>query len=276
MTSSRIRFAGRGNSRLAYRISGGWEDAPVVFLHDLLFTQSAFSAMSTPGLAVDLRGHGASASVANQWIAITELADDLTAVLDATGAEAAGLVGHGLGGAIAIEFARKLPNRVRALILIEPDLPAALDHDLDRGARTIRDELRTSDRDAGEAAYKGLIDKALDGYLLPRFGVGWRANASKMRLAAIRRNASALAGMLPALDAYSPARAEIASIATPAVLLTGPDAAIIDRLIAARLAALLPNAEQAEFAFFDRLNDPFGGGSAHVLDEFVRESSKRA
>jgi pimeloyl-ACP methyl ester carboxylesterase len=269
MTPSRIRFALRRNSRLAYRASGAWEERPAVFLHDLLFTQTAFSALAAPGLAVDLRGHGASASLANQWIAVTELADDLAAVLDAESIESAHLVGHGLGGAIAVEFARKHPNRARSLVLIEPNLPAVLDHDLDRGARSIRDELRASDRDAGEAAYKGLIDKALDGYLAPRFGPDWRDGAAKARSAAIRRSAGALAGMLPALDAYAPSRADLAQIATPTLVLIGPDASPINQLIAARLTALLPNAERAEFPLADRLNDPFGGESASLLDEVL-------
>lgn len=274
MTPSRIRFALRRNSRLAYRAFGEWAEAPVIFLHDLLFTQSAFAALSTPGYAVDLRGHGASASLANQWIAISELADDVTAVLDAEGATAAHLVGHGLGAAIAVEFARKFPERTRSLVLIEPNLPAVLDADLDRGVRSLRDELRTGDRDAGEAAYKGLIDKALDSYLAPRFGDDWRVGAAKARVAAIRRNAGALAGMLPALDAYAPARADLAQITIPAALLIGPDAAPIHQFIAVRLVALLPNAAQAEFTFSDRLNDPFGGDAAIALAGFLQEKMR--
>jgi pimeloyl-ACP methyl ester carboxylesterase len=274
MSSSRIRFAVRRNSRLAYRAGGELGERPAVFLHDLLFTQTAFSALSTPGLAVDLRGHGASASLANQWIAITELSDDLAAVLDAESIDSAHLVGHGLGGAIAIEFARKFPDRARSLILIEPNLPAVLDHDLDRGARTIREELRSNDREAGTADYKGLIDKALDSYHGPRFGSAWRANAAKSRMAAIRRNAGALAGMLPALDAYTPTRADLAQIQAPTLVLAGLDASPINQLIAARLAALLPNAERAEFAFFDRLNDPFGGETAAMLAGILIEKTR--
>lgn len=269
--AGKTRFALRRNSRLAYRAVGDGDEAPLLFLHDLLFSQSAFASVALPRLAVDLRGHGASASVANQWIAVSELADDVAAVLDAERAGAARLVGHGLGGTIAVEFARRFPDRARSLVLIEPNLSALLDGDPDRGVRSMRDELRTSDREAGEAAYKGLIDKALDGYLGARAGFDWRASVSKARMAAIRRHAGALPGMLPALDAYAVARADLAATTARTLLLIGPDASAIDRLVGDRLAAWLPSAEQADFAFGDRLNDPFGGESAHELTERLRQ-----
>jgi len=207
--AGKIRFAARKNSRVAYRINGAPGREPVVFLHDLLFTQSVFAAIETPGLVPDLRGHGASATLANQWYSLAELADDVAAILDAENAPSAHLVGHGLGGTIAFEFAKKHPGRSRSLTLIEPNLYAVLEKDLDRGARTLREERRTSDRAAGDAAYKQLVDKSLDGYLTPRFGADWRSRASKGRSGAIRRNAGALAGMLPALDSFTPSRADI-------------------------------------------------------------------
>ena len=52
----KIRFAARKNSRVAYRINGSSGQAPVVYLHDLLFTQSVYASLSTPGLVPDLRG----------------------------------------------------------------------------------------------------------------------------------------------------------------------------------------------------------------------------
>lgn len=265
----------RKHSRLAYRASGTEDETPAVLLHDLLFTQSVFAGLSTPGLIPDLRGHGASASLANQWVSMSELADDVAAVLDAEAAPFAHLVGHGLGGSVAIEFARKHPDRVRSLTLIEPAVAALLENDLDRGARSLRDERRARDRAAGDAAYKGLIDRALDDYLIPRFGPNWRADATKARMAAIRRNAGAMAGMLPALDSFTPSRADMQRIAAPVVLLAGPDAAPVDQLVIARLASNLPHVDVRPWSFADRLNDPFGGESAAILAGVIAEAMTR-
>ncbi len=272
-SAGKIRFAVRKNSRVAYRVTGTWDDAPVLFLHDLLFTHSVFAGLAVPGLIPDLRGHGASATLANQWYSMAELADDVAAILDAEGAPFAHLAGHGLGGSIAFEFARRRPDRVQSLTLIEPNIPAILDNDLDRGARALRDERRTSDRAAGEAAYKQLTDKALDSYLNPRFGPDWRTRATKSRIAAIRRNAGALSGMLPALDSFAPSRGDVQGITTPTLLLVGADAAPVDQLGIARLGVYLPNARTESFGFSDRLNEPFAGEAgaalASILERFV-------
>jgi pimeloyl-ACP methyl ester carboxylesterase len=274
-TASRIRFAMRKHSRLAYRGAGGENDAPVVLLHDLLFTQSVFASIQMPGLFPDARGHGASATLANQWISMAELADDLAAVLDAEAMPSAHIGGHGLGGAIAFAFAQRHPKRVRSLLLIEPALPSLLDNDLDRGARELRDERRATDRAAGDAAYKGLTDAALDGVLTPRMGPEWRARATKARMAAIRRNAGALAGMLPALDAFTPTRSDARLVAAPTTLLAGPDAAPVEQLVIARLAQAMPDAEVRPWAFADRLNDPFGGNSATLIEAILRDVINR-
>lgn len=270
-----IRFATRKHSRLAYRATGELGEVPVVLLHDLLFTQSAFAAIPISGLCPDLRGHGASATLANQWISLAELADDLAAILDAEAAPVAHLAGHGLGGTIAFAFAQRHPARVRSLLLIEPALPSLLDNDLDRGARSLRDERRSTDRAAGDAAYKGLTDAALDGYLNPRRGPDWRARATKARMAAIRRNAGALAGMLPALDAFTPTRGDAQGATAPTVLLVGADASPVDQLVVARLAQAMPNAESRPWEFADRLNDPFGGNAATSLTMILEELTSR-
>lgn len=49
----------------------------------------------------------------------TETAD-FAAVLDALGWDAAHLVGHSLGGYYALQFARRLPDRVRGALIVDP------------------------------------------------------------------------------------------------------------------------------------------------------------
>lgn len=67
-------------------------------------------------LAPDLPGHGRSAGVSRQ--SVQEYAADLIAFLDTLGIFSAVLVGHSLGGAIALETALQHPTQVIALALI--------------------------------------------------------------------------------------------------------------------------------------------------------------
>ncbi|MGH7003914.1 MAG: alpha/beta fold hydrolase [Alphaproteobacteria bacterium] len=67
-------------------------------------------------LAVDLPGHGRSDGPALETI--EALADWVFDLLDAAGVASAALVGHSMGGLIALEAAARRPQRVRALALL--------------------------------------------------------------------------------------------------------------------------------------------------------------
>jgi 3-oxoadipate enol-lactonase len=85
----------------------------------------------------DQRGHGRSASpaAAYRWC---DHAADLAAVIAATGAAPAHLVGVSKGGGIALELALRRPELVRSLVLIAPLVP---DYPLTEGLRTSFREL---------------------------------------------------------------------------------------------------------------------------------------
>jgi 3-oxoadipate enol-lactonase len=65
----------------------------------------------------DLRGHGRSGAAAGAF-SLTDLAEDLGAVLDDVDVDRAVVLGHSAGGVIAMRFALDHPNRVAALILV--------------------------------------------------------------------------------------------------------------------------------------------------------------
>jgi pimeloyl-ACP methyl ester carboxylesterase len=65
---------------------------------------------------VDNRGTGRSDRAAGSF-AITDMADDIAAVLDAAGARRAHVVGASLGGMVAQELAISYPQRVNGLVL---------------------------------------------------------------------------------------------------------------------------------------------------------------
>lgn len=107
-------------------LEAGPEDAPViVFLHgwggDLTgfgLVQAALAdAFRT--VALDLPGHGGSTKTLARGD-LAELAAAVAATLEALGISGASIVGHSLGGAVAVELARSAPQRVAALTLIAP------------------------------------------------------------------------------------------------------------------------------------------------------------
>ena len=74
-------------------------------------------------LAVDLRGHGASSRPGAYSVAL--MAADVASLLDAVGGAAVDLVGHSLGGLVALRVAAGRPDRVRRLVLEDVGMPHA-------------------------------------------------------------------------------------------------------------------------------------------------------
>jgi pyruvate dehydrogenase E2 component (dihydrolipoamide acetyltransferase) len=112
-----------GGIAINYVAMGEGGGVPVVFLHgfggDLnnwMFNQPELAA-GRATYALDLPGHGASAKrVADGSVA--GLAGVVAGFLDALAIEKAHLVGHSLGGAIALALALERPDRVAALSLV--------------------------------------------------------------------------------------------------------------------------------------------------------------
>ncbi len=73
--------------------------------------------------AYDLRGHGRSELLPTGY-SIPQMADDLVALLDHLGLERVHLLGHSFGGAIALLFAHRHPERVHSVILADTRLRA--------------------------------------------------------------------------------------------------------------------------------------------------------
>jgi len=255
----RTRFAHGGAARLAYDpgdpSAAAAGVAVVVLLHPLLGDRRSLAALGAalaePGaparrtIVPEARGHGASAGLAGRRLGLTDLAADLLAVLAAEGVGAAHLVGQGLGAAIAFEVARRRPERVRSLTLLEPPLWGLLAGDPDPTARAAAAAARATAETAADLADKGQTDRALDVLLDGAWGRDWRERLPRSRLAAVRRHAGALAGALTALAAYPLTPADAAAIAVPALVAHGADAVPLDRLVAERLVAALPGARLA-------------------------------
>jgi pimeloyl-ACP methyl ester carboxylesterase len=115
------------NGKSAFAATGGREFNPalpaVVLIHGAGFDHSAWALHSRyfahhghSVLAPDLPGHGRSAGPALRSIA--EMADWIAALLDATRAAKAQLIGHSMGSLIALETSARHPAKVSALVMI--------------------------------------------------------------------------------------------------------------------------------------------------------------
>jgi pyruvate dehydrogenase E2 component (dihydrolipoamide acetyltransferase) len=112
LPSGRVRYAKRGEG-----------NAAIVLIHGLggdldnwLFNIDALAAEANV-YALDLPGHGQSSkNIADPTL--HGLAQELIAFMDEVGIDHAHLVGHSLGGAIAMQTAVDSPGRVRSLALI--------------------------------------------------------------------------------------------------------------------------------------------------------------
>ncbi len=105
---------------------GGDGSVPVVFIHSLAGNTQQWSAQlshirtTRRAVALDLRGHGQSLSPANGDYAIDSMAQDVQTVIDQLGIERFILVGHSMGGSVAVAYAGAYPQRVAGLLLADP------------------------------------------------------------------------------------------------------------------------------------------------------------
>jgi pimeloyl-ACP methyl ester carboxylesterase len=106
---------------------GGRGTPPVLFVHSLAGSAGHWSAAlahcraARRAVALDLRGHGGSAAPPDRAAyAIEALAGDVAAVADALGLQRFALVGHSMGGGVALAYAGAHPERVDRLLLLDP------------------------------------------------------------------------------------------------------------------------------------------------------------
>lgn len=118
-----MSFLDRAGVRIFYEVRGR---GPALLLTHGFSASSAMYAQNVDALARthtvitwDLRGHGQSDSPADPAAYSTPLSvGDMTALLDAAGAERAVIAGHSLGGFLSLELHLAQRARVAALILI--------------------------------------------------------------------------------------------------------------------------------------------------------------
>lgn len=169
----------RDRVTLHYRVAGAGEPT-LMLIHGWSCNQTFWApqiaafAGQFRVVTLDLAGHGRSAAATDQrpW-SMADLAGDVEAVADAIGAESVMLVGHSMGGAVAVEAAIRMGPRCRFILGVDtfdeaafygarpPDEIAArrriFEHDF---AGTMRGMVRNI---TGETANAAVIDAIGDG-----------------------------------------------------------------------------------------------------------------
>ncbi|MGW1028139.1 alpha/beta fold hydrolase [Streptomyces sp. NPDC002577] len=237
---------------------GPSDGLPVVLIHGHPFNRSLWAPQATALVAAgyrvitpDLRGYGDS-DVTPGKVFLSDFADDIAALLGQLGVERAVVGGVSMGGQIAMEFQRRHPLRVRALVLSDTSAPAETDAGKEFRNR-LADRLLAEGMD-GYAAE--VIDKMLAAYNVAAMPDVAAHVLGMMRATDPRGAAAALRGRAERPD-Y---RDTLATVEVPVLIVVGADdvytpvgdAEDIHRLVPhAALAVIekaghLPCAEQPE------------------------------
>ncbi|MBX3159503.1 MAG: alpha/beta fold hydrolase [Deltaproteobacteria bacterium] len=243
-----------------YEARGTGALPPALFLHGI----GAASAGYAPVLgrlcaqlrgvtAVDHLGHGRSDDPAHGFTP-ERLLDAATAALDAIVREPVTLVGNSLGGYVAVEYAVRRPDRVRALVLLSPAGAPSTPRELD--------ELRAAFALTSRRRALELIDRVHHRAPLLAHLVAHEAPAQLARRPAVRELLASIT-----LD-HGLAERDVAALAMPVLLWWG------------RSEKLLP---PSHLAWWRRhlpphavVEEPHGIGHCPHLDDPARVASRIA
>ncbi|MEK9824682.1 MAG: alpha/beta fold hydrolase [Methylotenera sp.] len=115
--------------QLHYQTLG--QGQPLILLHGLFGSSNNWGTVARhfsqhyQVICVDLRNHGKSPHSASQSYA--NMADDLLELCDALSLEHIHLLGHSLGGKVAMQFAEQHPTRIDKLIVVDMAMRAYAD-----------------------------------------------------------------------------------------------------------------------------------------------------
>ena len=105
---------------------GGEGAVPIVFLHSLAGNTAQWSAQlnhvrkTHRAIAIDMRGHGHSTTHEDELFTIDAMVQDIHTVVDDLNIQQFILVGHSMGGGVAVAYAGRYPERVAGLLLVDP------------------------------------------------------------------------------------------------------------------------------------------------------------
>ncbi|MBM3130423.1 MAG: alpha/beta fold hydrolase [Chloroflexi bacterium] len=123
---TRMHYIKRDSATVGQSPAVSGQPSAVILIHGLMDSSEQWRANidalahTRRVWAIDLIGFGFSSRVTTPTYSMKMFARALRDFMDAQGIARASIVGHSLGGAIALEFAHDFPARVEKLVLIAP------------------------------------------------------------------------------------------------------------------------------------------------------------
>ncbi len=209
---------------------------PALLLHGIggraaLWAPSVAALAPRPVIAMDMPGYDGVSPACDGFEA---LADAAVALLDAQGAAQADVVGHSLGGMIALEMALRHPTRVRRLVIVASS-PAFGSRDPAFRESFLAARRKPLDEGIGMAGVAAaLVPTMLGPAADPAAGPSAMAAMASVNEAAYR----ATLGVLTGFDR----RADLPRVTQPALLIAGEADQTAPPRGMARMAEAMPNA----------------------------------
>lgn len=186
-------------------------------------------------LGFDQRGTGRNAEPLPEGYTIGHMADDVIAVMDAAGVSRAHFLGHALGGLVGLDLARRFPERVGKLVLVNAWAKA------DRHSERCFDIRIGILHSQGPAAY--VAAQPLFLHTAPYMSAHYdKISAEVAHGTAHFQGAENLLKRIGALRAFD-ARADLARITAPTLVAASRDDLLVPYTASEALAAGLPHAE---------------------------------
>jgi esterase len=226
--------------RLHYDERG--EGAPIVCIHGVggtaLAWADAVEALARLGRVVAYDRRGCARSERPEPYTRTGVgqhADDTAALIEALAAAPAIVLGRSYGGTVAADLALRYPERVRALVLLEPDAPRELAPSVAAWVDALADRLRRlAEREGVGAVAEALICDVAG-------TDAWRSFPDEIRRV-LADNGPAILAELEGQWWLQADAAALAAIRQPALLVAAADSPPAFHEPIEALARLLPNA----------------------------------
>lgn len=246
------RFMEANGIRLHYRESGAPDAPPVLLLHGITghagmwVELAATLADDWRCIALDFRGYGRSSSSPTGDYDRSDHAADVAALTAALGLRDLTIVGHSLGGAVAMLHAAAHPEQVARLVIVEcgAELPA--------GQRTPQADLAPLPESFNDLDAAAAWARRLD--LYRRAAPAWLE--TYLREGLVQREDGRLTWRLdprirqrlasPARTPATPLWYLLPSIACPALLVRGADSRNLGLRMAQRMLAAIPHCQFVE------------------------------
>jgi pimeloyl-ACP methyl ester carboxylesterase len=231
---------------------------PLVLLHGIMLSSALWVhqlrdlALHHRVIAIDLRGHGQSLP-GSTGSGIPILAADVAAVLEALAVEQAVVVGHSMGGLVALQMALDLPpaeRRLRVAGLVLTSTTAGPFATLPgwTGVARVTGPVTAQALLVGERlGAKALPSRDLRWWLV-RLGFGADAPPAQVRFVEAMHRATpsrTLADLIPSVATFD-LSSRLGSLDVPVLVVVGSHDRLTAPRLARRLAAALPEAQLVE------------------------------